>query len=337
MQSGIGIGLIKLFMYNFTFARFLAAFITIVVIAFIKYSISGNFYLDLSDFWGNVATGLLAWTINNGIFNIFTEYLGIKGINFNLHNLFYGFDKIKVNVISHTENNKSFVKLSNTNSVVFDDDESTSNSNSVKAEDYNNHSDEEKYSCPYPPNSPSPILNSHYWKEQLWLYERALDIKNRIILTEDHEHARDQLMLIGEYNKKQIEEGIVDIKRNIRECLVEESDKRRSKVLSQILASSREMKTENERLILSSIKDKLMGIAEHNRTHGTQYTMGFRYLSEDYRLTIAEREFLRKKILEDPNALDVLKRQAGPEDILFRRAVFTNSNLVKYLEEVTKK
>jgi hypothetical protein len=39
-----------------------------------------------------VAIGLFGWTINTATIALFSEYLGIKGINFNLKQFLYGFD-----------------------------------------------------------------------------------------------------------------------------------------------------------------------------------------------------------------------------------------------------
>lgn len=81
---------------NFTLAKFCGAIITVTTLATIKYLISGNFHLEYCDFWNNVGVGLLGWTINTGLIGLLTEYLGIKGINFNFNQLLFGFDTMKV-------------------------------------------------------------------------------------------------------------------------------------------------------------------------------------------------------------------------------------------------
>lgn len=77
---------------DFTLAKFAGAFVTIIIVASIKYIISGNFHIEYSEFGNNVALGLFGWTLNTGIIGLFSEYLGIKGINFNLKQFLYGFD-----------------------------------------------------------------------------------------------------------------------------------------------------------------------------------------------------------------------------------------------------
>jgi hypothetical protein len=77
---------------NFTLAKFAGAFITIIIVALIKYMISGNFHIEYCEFGNNVALGLLGWTLNTATIDLFSEYLGIKGINFNLKQLLYGYD-----------------------------------------------------------------------------------------------------------------------------------------------------------------------------------------------------------------------------------------------------
>lgn len=77
---------------NFTLAKFAGAFVTIIIVASIKYLVSGNFHIEYSEFGNNVALGLIGWTLNTTIIGLFSEYLGIKGINFNLKEFLYGFD-----------------------------------------------------------------------------------------------------------------------------------------------------------------------------------------------------------------------------------------------------
>jgi hypothetical protein len=80
------------FLFSFTLAKFTGALFTITIVAMIKYSISGNFHIEYSEFWNNVGVGLLGWTINTAVIAWLTEYLGIKGINFNLNQFLYGYN-----------------------------------------------------------------------------------------------------------------------------------------------------------------------------------------------------------------------------------------------------
>lgn len=88
--------IIKKALANFTLAKFCGAIITITILAAVKYLISGNFHLEFCDFWNNIGIGLLGWTINTGLIGWLTEYLGIKGINFNFMQILFGFDTMKV-------------------------------------------------------------------------------------------------------------------------------------------------------------------------------------------------------------------------------------------------
>ena len=83
---------INTLLVNFTLAKFASAFVTIIMVALIKYMISGNFYIEYCEFWNNVAIGLLGWTTNTIAIGWFSEYLGVKGINFNLNQFLYGYD-----------------------------------------------------------------------------------------------------------------------------------------------------------------------------------------------------------------------------------------------------
>jgi len=76
---------------NFTLAKLLGALFTIIIVSLIKYCMSGNLHIEYSEFLNNVGIGLLGWTINTGTIGWLTDYLGIKGINFNLNQFLYGY------------------------------------------------------------------------------------------------------------------------------------------------------------------------------------------------------------------------------------------------------
>ncbi len=96
---------------NFTLAKFIGAVITIILVAMIKYCISGNFYIEYCEFWDNVGVGFFGWTINTTVIGLLTEYLGIKGFNFNLNDLLYGYNTMPLGGNSSSEELK--VKLYN--------------------------------------------------------------------------------------------------------------------------------------------------------------------------------------------------------------------------------
>jgi len=83
-------------MINFTLAKFCGALFTVIIVALVKYSITGNFYIEYCEFFNNVAIGLLGWTINTATIGWLSEYLGIKGLNFNLKQIIYGFQTINI-------------------------------------------------------------------------------------------------------------------------------------------------------------------------------------------------------------------------------------------------
>lgn len=87
--------IVKKTLAYFTLAKFCGAIFTITILAMVKYYISGSFHIEYSEFLNNIGIGLLGWTVNTGIIGLLTEYLGIKGINFNLYQLLFGFDTIK--------------------------------------------------------------------------------------------------------------------------------------------------------------------------------------------------------------------------------------------------
>jgi hypothetical protein len=92
---------------NFTLAKFSGALFTITMVALIKYQISGNLHIEYCEFWNNVAIGLLGWTINTAIIGWLSEYLGLKGINFNLKQFLYGYDTMGTCNLPPSENFKA--------------------------------------------------------------------------------------------------------------------------------------------------------------------------------------------------------------------------------------
>lgn len=87
----------------FTLAKFCGAILTVTILASIKYLISGSFHLEYCDFFNNIGLGLLGWTLNTGIIGWLTEYLGIKGINFNLNQFLFGMDTMDLGDKSSVE------------------------------------------------------------------------------------------------------------------------------------------------------------------------------------------------------------------------------------------
>jgi hypothetical protein len=78
-------------------ARIVGAFVSIIFVAGIKYFISGDFKLDYSDIYNNVIVGIFAWIINESLIVWFTNFFNIKGINFNLYQITWGYDTIDGN------------------------------------------------------------------------------------------------------------------------------------------------------------------------------------------------------------------------------------------------
>ncbi len=85
---------INILLVNFTLAKFTGALVTILLVTLIKYMISGNLHIDYSEFGNNVLIGILGWTINTAVIGWLSDYLGLKGINFNLNQFLYGYDKM---------------------------------------------------------------------------------------------------------------------------------------------------------------------------------------------------------------------------------------------------
>jgi len=74
----------------------LGGLLTALVVATLKYYISGGFQVENSEWGSNVGIAFFAWTLNNGVIALLTDYLGIKGLNFNLKQLIYGLDTMNI-------------------------------------------------------------------------------------------------------------------------------------------------------------------------------------------------------------------------------------------------
>jgi hypothetical protein len=51
--------ILKKLAINFTLAKFGGALFTVIILAIVKYCISGNFYIEYCEFWNNIGIGLL--------------------------------------------------------------------------------------------------------------------------------------------------------------------------------------------------------------------------------------------------------------------------------------
>lgn len=83
---------INTLLVNFTLAKFTGALVTIILVALIKYLISGDLHIEYCELWNNVAIGLFGWTLNTATISWLSEYFGVKGINFNLNQFLYGYN-----------------------------------------------------------------------------------------------------------------------------------------------------------------------------------------------------------------------------------------------------
>ena len=116
------IRIINLILSNFTFAKFISAFITILLVAFIKYIISGNFTFYYIGLLNSMALGLLIGLINTGLISLLTDFLDIRGINFNLRQFLFGFETMKATTSSH-ETKDNIKKLSDMINLAMESDE----------------------------------------------------------------------------------------------------------------------------------------------------------------------------------------------------------------------
>jgi len=86
----------NVFIGHFTFAKLLGGLFTALIVATLKYYISGGFHIEYSEWGSNVGIAFFAWTLNTSIIALLTDYLEIKGLNFNLRQFIYGLDTMKI-------------------------------------------------------------------------------------------------------------------------------------------------------------------------------------------------------------------------------------------------
>ena len=55
------------FISHFTLAKLLGALFTAVLVASLKYYISGDFHIEYNDFWNNLFVALIGWIINTSL------------------------------------------------------------------------------------------------------------------------------------------------------------------------------------------------------------------------------------------------------------------------------
>ena len=66
---------INFFITHFTLAKLLGGLFTALAVAGLKYYISGNFYIENSEFGTNLGIAILGWTLSTGLVGILTDFL----------------------------------------------------------------------------------------------------------------------------------------------------------------------------------------------------------------------------------------------------------------------
>lgn len=94
MKKNINFTLNHIFKY-FTLSKLLGGLFTALILASLKYYLSGSFHIDYCEFWNNLFIAITGWTLNIGIMPLIRDFLELKGINFNLEQLIYGFNTMK--------------------------------------------------------------------------------------------------------------------------------------------------------------------------------------------------------------------------------------------------
>jgi len=322
---------------NFTLAKFCGAIMTVSIVAALKYLISGDFHIEYCDFWTNVGIGLLGWTLNTGLIGLFTEYLGIKGININLNQFIFGFETMNSGGVTKVDGRPSSAEVLEDSKPklynAMDSGEGSSTGNvSNKGKDVET------------PKPSEDTANAEYWKAQKKIYEDGLKAKDKlgVNLTDDERYAVQQLIRINEYDRKKIEDSLSEVKRNVNFPL---HDKESVRLENVRLGLSRDAELRKkgfnadvfkiEEQNLNSATTKLQNIAEYNRKNHKHIGIKKQVASDNIiPFTDTELECVVKRINNDPNASAETKKMVETGTIIAN--IGPNNLVLKYLENITK-
>ncbi len=95
LKKGIRYKLTKI-LVNITLAKLAGAFITAILIASIKYTLSGELNIHLENYLENFSFALLAWFIKTIFTDFLSDYFKLKGVNLSLQNILYSEETLKM-------------------------------------------------------------------------------------------------------------------------------------------------------------------------------------------------------------------------------------------------
>lgn len=87
---------LKKVLVNITLAKLGGAIVTAILIASIKYTLSGELNIHLENYLENVSFALLAWFIKTIFTDLLSDYFKLKGINLSLQNILYSEETLKM-------------------------------------------------------------------------------------------------------------------------------------------------------------------------------------------------------------------------------------------------
>lgn len=338
---------------RFTIAKFISALLTIIIIASVKYAISGNLYIEYSEFFINVAIGLLGWSVNNSFIGLLSEFLGIKGINFNLKQLIFGLETLKEDGTSSSENKPKLYLSMESNEQL---------NSSGKPNKLSTGSKDKPISVSS--RSTTPLENSkEYWEAQCKVFKDGLSSlgKSDDLLTSGEQHAKRELSRLNMYTQEEMEKAYYENVRNM-EYPGDYEFQRRQGVLNK-LSRTAEMQTESfklkeeirlaelaesnlskqasveallkEKSTISDSLSKLKKIAEYNYKNNTNIPVSSGIPGDiSSKLTKAENDCLVKLINKDAHApLDVRNRIINKT---IQGNINTQSVIFDYLEKKIK-
>jgi len=335
-----GLAFVKSIILNYTLSKFLAALLTIILVASIKYYFTGNLHLNYDNILGNIWAGLLGWTLNTGLVGLFSDCYGLN--RFNLGQIFFDRGKLKMGgeYIDYKPVAKLYISCDANKPL-----ENTIDKGS---------------------NSPSSPTGSHwsidseiyYWKDQLQTSKDALSSlgKSDASLTNNEIYAKAEMSRLGYYNKDKLLSLIAQYERNVSFPLKDseavrleisrnnlmrnmEIEGQKSLKIAKDLEENQRLETEafEEKKILeaksalSSLIPKLEANIEYNRIRRLQIPVAHPDNGSS-KLTFDEERLLANVINSDPHAPLSVKNKINQT-----RISNANNAMVNYLKDVNRK
>lgn len=315
---------------------------------------------DFFDFITLVFAGLLSWSLNTAFMGWFSDYLGIKGLNFNFKQVIWGLD---------VDNNKNLSSKKTNDYILHKGNEGESSSYNSKDKGKGRDTSDSNDNSRVSGRTSRTELNDAQWEAQCRIIRHGLSAleKKDTFLSPHEVYAKTALSKINMYTEEQLK-NILNEKKQVNLKLdpyavkrefasvgkghvrVNKESYRRSLLLTregpEREATTREILkkegvleefilTENQKSIVKDSLIKLKRITEHNKKYGTDIPAnGFLPGQPDSKLTNVENNMLIYIIEKDNDASFHVKSRVFNGNIY--GALNRDGTFIEYLERKSK-